>query len=491
MRTTYVSEIHMPVDQLPMAKALVRRWAARRFDHDAVVVRRDHGQAGDLLEVIGEAPDGRDDTIVWHHSAWVFADSHDRVGVQVRSDVRARSIAVAGPVSYDAGDPGIVVDLVEHLDCRDGAVRLSVGTVPLVGDALLAHLRDRVRRLPVVVVRPGRGGRDPERIARLLVGIAVVVVAGDDTDTGLESTLPPGAARVYWAGWRDGLDRSHSTFHGASSPAQADPDLWVARSVIAAAAFRTPIPPIVADLEAEARLRRRAELVAVRERYEAEDVDALLAELEDQLVVNEKLQGELDGARREKAALVHQLRDADRRVEELAETLAWWERHAPSGGAADGDRGDRGALDVDVEVGSVANLADALSLADALDHVVVADAARFTFARPEAVARDLALLDDICARWEAGGLGASPHRAALEAGLGWRAGISQTALGKYGHVYTATVEGTQYELGPHLAYGAAGGSSDAVLRVYCALDREHHRVVVGRLMRHGPDSSNH
>ncbi|MEZ5144537.1 MAG: hypothetical protein R2726_18795 [Acidimicrobiales bacterium] len=465
MRTTYVSEIHMPVDQLAMAKALVRRWAAGWSTTTPLscgVTTR--GQAGDLLEVTARPFDGRDDTIVWHHSAWVFADSHDRVGVQVRSDVRACSIAVAGLRPDAAGDLGIVVDLVEHLDRRDGAVRLSVGNGA-------ARRRRRWRGTCATgATAAGHGGAAGARGTRILSGSPGCWwhrCGGRRRRRhrcGNARSILPGAARLH-AGCAMG---STAATPPSTVPrrVQADPDLWVARSAIAAA-FRTPIPPIVADLEAEARLRRRAELVAVRERYEAEDVDACSPSSRTSWSSTRAAGRARRGPPREGRSRAPGPRRRPSRADELARRPGG-SADAPMGGA-DGDCGAVGRRGR-AEVGSVANLADALSLADALDHVVVADAARrdaarFTFARPEAVARDPpAVLDAICSRWGGGRARRQPPPGGARGRLRGPASRA-TALGKYGHVYTATVEGTQAELGLRPAYGAAGGSSDAVLRL--------------------------
>jgi GNAT superfamily N-acetyltransferase len=125
-------------------------------------------------------------------------------------------------------------------------------------------------------------------------------------------------------------------------------------------------------------------------------------------------------------------------------------------------------------------------------HLVFVDAAFESaedspFEDPSAILEALLKLETLAAQ-EArqGGIGKALADAALELGLQWRGGISQTAATRYEADYVARWDGETILLGPHVCLGSGSGAGK-IARIYLyrheAEKPEDRRYVIGHVGR--------
>ena len=119
-------------------------------------------------------------------------------------------------------------------------------------------------------------------------------------------------------------------------------------------------------------------------------------------------------------------------------------------------------------------------------------AADSPYRRPEEILDALRKLDALAERYTAGQMGVSLGQAAQEAGLSWRAGVSELARTRWAKHYVVTHDGHQLDLGPHLALGSGSGAG-FVARVYLHLADGNgdvpRGIYVGHVGRHLPDTT--
>ena len=112
-------------------------------------------------------------------------------------------------------------------------------------------------------------------------------------------------------------------------------------------------------------------------------------------------------------------------------------------------------------------------------------AAEWRYDRADLVDEDLARLDSVAADWAAGALRVDFATACRDRGLDWVRDVSATAKQKYVEDYERTYRGRPILLGPHLRRDGR-----QLVRIYCFLDEEERRVVVGHVGRHLRDRTN-
>jgi hypothetical protein len=119
-------------------------------------------------------------------------------------------------------------------------------------------------------------------------------------------------------------------------------------------------------------------------------------------------------------------------------------------------------------------------------------AADSPYRRPEEILDALRTLDALGERYNAGQMGVSLGQAAQEAGLSWRAGVSELARTRWAKHYVVTHDGHNLDLGPHLALGSGSGAG-FVARVYLHLADGNggvpRGIYVGHVGRHLPDTT--
>jgi hypothetical protein len=119
-------------------------------------------------------------------------------------------------------------------------------------------------------------------------------------------------------------------------------------------------------------------------------------------------------------------------------------------------------------------------------------AADSPYRRPEEILETLRKLDALAERYNAGEMGVSLGQAAQEAGLAWRAGVSELARTRWAKHYVVTHEGRKLDLGPHVALGSGSGAG-FVARIYLHLADGNgdvpRGIYVGHVGRHLPDTT--
>ncbi|HEX2085894.1 MAG TPA: hypothetical protein VHF89_09445 [Solirubrobacteraceae bacterium] len=114
------------------------------------------------------------------------------------------------------------------------------------------------------------------------------------------------------------------------------------------------------------------------------------------------------------------------------------------------------------------------------------------YRRPEEILDALRTLDGLAERYNAGQMGMSLGQAAQEAGLTWKAGVSELARTRWAKHYVVTHDGHQLDLGPHLALGSGSGAG-FVARIYVHLADGNgdvpRGIYVGHVGRHLPDTT--
>jgi hypothetical protein len=119
-------------------------------------------------------------------------------------------------------------------------------------------------------------------------------------------------------------------------------------------------------------------------------------------------------------------------------------------------------------------------------------AADSPYRRPEEVLETLRKLDALGERYNAGEMGVSLGQAAQEAGLAWRAGVSELARTRWAKHYVVSHDGARLDLGPHVGIGSGSGAG-FVARIYLHLADGNgdlpRGIYVGHVGRHLPDTT--
>jgi hypothetical protein len=231
---------------------------------------------------------------------------------------------------------------------------------------------------------------------------------------------------------------------------------------------------------------RELRRAARRRQLQAQDVpDEWLVELE-------KTEEDRDRYEKEAGRLEGELARAQEEVRRLRESF----RQVAEGATA----ADVGAPeDVDEQTERPNTVLEAVERAEGLcPHLVFVEAAfesarNSPFQDPPAVLEALLRLEELAAR-EArpGGIGKGLTDAALDLGLQWRGGISQTAATRHERHYTCRWDGRTVLLGPHVCLGSGSGAGK-IARIYLyryeADESEDRRYVIGHVGRKLPDTT--
>ena len=103
--------------------------------------------------------------------------------------------------------------------------------------------------------------------------------------------------------------------------------------------------------------------------------------------------------------------------------------------------------------------------------------------RGDLVELDLARLDSVAAEWASVALKGDFGTACRNHGLDWVRDVSASAKQKYSEDYLRSYAGRPIMLGPHFRRDGR-----QLVRVYCFLDEDERRVVVGHVGRHLRDT---
>ncbi len=486
-----------------MARALTKRWVGREYggwpehapEHwrpePGVTVRwrlLDHPQRVDeAFELVWTRPHEQDPTL-WRRATVQITTTDDAGRVLILEQLESADPKVRAAPAQRVRRPVLVAELVREVECVDGGwgVTASPHRVDAARAADLDAFVRGDRRLPVVLVAPDARGAVPADVPRFaddLVALAHVVVLTDpaavaalDAELGSGRGATEGGVRLLWPSWRSSDPPGHHPSWRAEEVSGPDgPRARVAEIlsdlVLGAATLRVEGDPLV-EL-----LARSQDTVDLQERrIELESLRT--AVLDDRAAAEELIteyQAELSRAD-EQAYLLEADLERDRelrlRFEQGYLTLAT--------GGADPALPATGA-------GATANgnLGEVLRRAKTLrPHLVILpeaerSAAEWRYDRVDLVELDLARLDSVAAEWASGALRGDFGTACRNQGLDWVRDVSASAKQKYAEDYQRSYLGRPIMLGPHFRRDGR-----QLVRVYCFLDEEERRVVVGHVGRH-------
>jgi hypothetical protein len=246
----------------------------------------------------------------------------------------------------------------------------------------------------------------------------------------------------------------------------------------------------LADAEARA---ARAEAGLHERREAAEDAAAGAREdaSEEWLAAHEAALAELEAVRAHRDEMVKrvaELEDAARKdrqaIAELSAALGDRAPAAEEGEAAE-EEAPKSVLEaVRVAAATCPNLVFTEAAFDS--------AADSPYRRPEEILETLRKLDALGERYTAGEMGVSLGQAAQEAGLAWRAGVSELARTRWAKHYVVSHDGHRLDLGPHIALGSGSGAG-FVARIYLHLADGNggvpRGIYVAHVGRHLPDTT--
>jgi hypothetical protein len=484
-----------------VARALTKRWVGAHHggwpedaptdwspDTDARVRwRASEHEGATAFELTWTRPH-RADASLWRSTLVQIITTVDAgARVVVSERLESHDAKVRGGPPDEAEAPELVREIVANVRCFDGGWDVHVAPVPIAADRALeldAFVRAG-RRLPVVLIAADRAGRiaaDAPGLAAALAGLAHVVtlvdaaaVAAVGRELGPGRAVETGGVRVLWPEWRSTDPPGRHPQWRAEEVAGPDgprPRLVAAvrELVTDAATLRVDDDPFAAELaraESVADLAHRRAELARRQRAAQAD-QAAAHDLVDEY------QRELTHADEEAFRLEAAL-ERERELRLRAE-------HAYL----------RLATRAEDEVGEpeVHSLLDAVLLAKRrLEHLVILPEAErsartWQYDRGDLVWGDLVRLDSVAADWAAGRLGEDLTVAMRARGLDWARDISENARQKFAADYQRRYDGAPVMLGPHLRR-----SGRQILRIYCYLDRDRRRIVIGHVGGHLGDGT--
>jgi len=470
---------HADAEWRPEAGVTVR-WHLRRGDPG--------GELGgaEAFELVWTRPHHRDRTLWRVVTVQIVAwGDHGRVVVIDQLDSaepKVRESPVEGPRRS-----GLLAELLGAVRFVDGGWQVMPGPVEIRAERALeldAFVRGD-RRLPVVLVAAGEDGRvraDTAAISDRVAGLAHVVVLCDTAaaravaaELGVGRTAPSGGLRILWPTWRSSDPPTrHPVWHAEDVAGPDGPRAGVADAlaqlVVNASTLRVERDPVVDRLgreaDAAATATRRRELDAMRNAGVADRAAA------EELVG--EYQAELTHADERIYALEVALEREQAQRQRAEDAYLWIATAEPSG----------------AEHRAVRTLAEAIHLAKtSMGHLVVLpeaerSAREWQYDRADLVWADLRHLDAVAAEWEAGRLRTDFATACKEHRLNWVRDVSETARQRFASDYLRSYQGQTVMLGPHLRRGGR-----QLLRIYCYLDAERHRVVIGHVGGHLGDTT--
>lgn len=416
----------------------------------------------------------------WVTRLWVCRD--DASSWLVMRAGPGSPVGVVTSQNFDARRPGVVGDWISQLHVYRDGLRLSDHAWNYgLGDrsSLMERMLDSGRTLPIVAVSKAVVNErhtpllDVHRLARQLGGNAHVVVLDRalsweiTQELGQSLSCFNGAVRIWWPGLHPDDDPAR---HPLLMPDRIEhhPDravTHVIRRVWSAAVDAVAVPVLERRLIAvnqQAVMEARLSDLKAR----AKDTDEILAEWQQQLDDNVRLQ-EL-------------LNESEIENEELREAL----RKATIG--ADEQRPD--------DLPEVETVEEAVRIASTEATNVVYLQRAFDEARvssypdPQQVLLDLRALHRVAEKWKNGTMGGDFRAGFAQEPVRFQTGIGQTAETKYRSDYEVTVGGQTVLMGPHLRRGT--GPVMDILRIYWYVDDASKQLFVGHVGRKLRDSSN-
>jgi len=441
-----------------------------------------------VVRIYWSFPDEFDEGLRWANEVRV-GQFGGRCGVEHLISIESVEYSVA-PARLHFGSPGAIREICMKTRAYIAEMQIRAEPYDLEQDGvsdLLTLLTSDLRKLPVVLLSPYAQGEsnqiDPEKLARNLAGVAVVVhaqdpeVIGDIADElGRELSCFNGGARIYWPGFSKESDpRRHRLLLGAwiqqVGPAVAA--RTIERAIFAVAAFRYVPDSRIADVIRRTESAQRQKLFVEKR----ETGDDFWADYERDLARLDEVEVKLEELEAENANL-----RANQQVIFTTGVGSPDELEQPD--EADGCSFSSVAEAVQAAAKRCQNL-------DILDSATSA-AEDSPFQRPFEIYNALTDLNDIVDDWNRNrnekGSGGDLLSHLRNRGWGKRSSmhISNTTRGKYQPHYEFEYQGKKRLFEPHITIGA--GDANSCASIHFIFDEDRLKMIVGHIGKHLPNT---
>lgn len=424
---------------------------------------------------------------------WVIALSLLRQGAGL---LLSLELAVTGlqlviaPASIKLGSPRLIRDIARLRSIRLEGHPYSL-TPALVGaehvELLVSELTDSTRPYPIVLVsrrvQDDLPSINSNELAERLAGVAKVYELADKwaafrltEEIGKTLSCYGGAVRLYWPRFND---QANPFTHPLWMPWQLrDADATertlgqLCNMVFDAAAFRHVEPLAISRIRSVS--EREAREAARNSGAKSED------ELLDDLI---EMEQKLTAIQNTNAELLQENKTLRENAAVLVAHTAWKDQTPPTAQAQ---------ASVVPEPALPASVEEAVRQAEAKSKNVRflpsahSSALASPYKHPERVQEALAALEEVASIWSdtigSGKAGGSLRQLFKARGFDYADDVSQTSKGKWGGEYTATYNGVELDISPHITLGAK--QPDTCLSIHWAWHKDEKVVLVAHVGRH-------
>lgn len=448
-----------------------------------------------VIDIHWSYPDQYDRSLGWHVHLSLYRTS---VGLtlSIELSVTGRQLLFS-PASFKLGSPRLIRDIARLGSVTIGGYSYS-STPDMVGaedvPGLVEELVNPKRVIPILVVARRTGDDRPlldtSQVSDQVAGVAKVYELADKWSAFrlTEMLTKPlscfgGAIRVYWPRF---TTESDPYLHPLWMPWQLKDEggaaatlAEITRRLFEAAAFRHVEPQTIGLLRSSAD-RERREAARAQGSSSAEQLLEDLVKLEQEYASlqteHADLLVETETLRLNAMALSSHASSCQvKSVSYLTDAPSEWELPHEQG-----DEGEPRTMREAVEI--AASKCRSISFLE----TAFQSAETSPYRHPERALEALLAIDEVAATWAAS-LGASKSIGSVRdlfsaRGFEYKADISQTSRGKWGSEYSATVEGRELDIAPHITIGAK--QADKCLSVHWAWDEVQRKAVVAHVGRH-------
>ena len=433
-----------------------------------------------VVRIRWSIPDDTDVGLRWANEVRV-GQFDGRCGIEHLISIESVEYSVA-PARLSFGSPRVVRDICTMAPAYIEKMQIKAEPYDLAQDGiddLLALLTSDLRRLPVILLSPYAKGElneiDPDRLARNLAGVAVVVSIKDPELTwdfadeiGRQLSCFNGAARIYWPGFSTASGPQDHRLYFGDWIQRVGPVVAaraIERAIFAVAAFRYVPDNRIKDLIRRTEVAERQKLLAKKK----ETGDDFWADYECDLARLDEAKAELEELKAENANL-----KANQQVFLATGTGEPDEPEQP-------------------EVPSFSSVADAVRAAKQYQNLEILDTATSAakasqFQRPYDIFNALTDLDKFVGAWSKNrddkGSGVNLLQYLRDRGWGKRSSmrISDTARGKYRAQYEFKYMGEKKLFEPHITIGS--GDPNSCASIHFIFDQDRMKIVVAYVGKH-------
>lgn len=441
-----------------------------------------------LIDLCWSYPDQYDKSLGWVITLSLLRREK---GLQLSIDVAVTGLKlVISPARFKLGSPRVIRDLSRLRSVQIGGYPYNLAA-EIVGaehvEVLVSELKDSSRPYPVVLVSKRLADEMPlidlGFLADRLAGVAKIYELADKwaafrltEELGKVFSCFGGAVRLYWPGF---TTEDKPTNHPLWMPWQfKDADATenalalLCNMIFEASAFRHVEPMSISEFRSASERQMRELARSSRTKTEDELLDDLV-EMEQKLRAEEAKSAQL--AQDNKT-----LRD---NVAALMSYEAWGD--AAPGAQSDAPSSVSEPAKADTVVQAV-QIAAASSKFIRFLEAAYSSASDSPYKQPERVLEALQALEEVAALWahsvDTGESTGSVRSLFKERGFEYADDISQTTKGKWGDQYTATYDGQELDIAPHITLGAK--QPETCISIHWAWHKAEKVAIVAHVGRH-------